>query len=73
VQYCGRDCQVHHWKKGGHRRECMNIEHWGKLQLPQKQYQERWNKHKCGVTYIFGVVEVVLHSICVCIKIAYIF
>jgi TPR repeat protein len=22
VQYCGRDCQVNHWKKGGHRREC---------------------------------------------------
>jgi TPR repeat protein len=22
VQYCGRECQVHHWKEGGHRREC---------------------------------------------------
>jgi TPR repeat protein len=25
VQYCGRDCQVHHWKKGGHRRECRTL------------------------------------------------
>jgi TPR repeat protein len=25
VQYCGRECQVHHWKKGGHRRECTNL------------------------------------------------
>jgi TPR repeat protein len=22
VQYCGRECQVNHWKKGGHRRDC---------------------------------------------------
>jgi len=25
VQYCGRDCQVHHWKQGGHRRECKKL------------------------------------------------
>jgi uncharacterized protein len=25
VQYCGRECQVHHWKKGGHRRECRTL------------------------------------------------
>jgi len=25
VQYCGRDCQVNHWKKGGHRRECKKL------------------------------------------------
>jgi TPR repeat protein len=22
VQYCGRECQVNHWKKGGHRKKC---------------------------------------------------
>ena len=22
TQHCGRDCQVNHWKEGGHRREC---------------------------------------------------
>jgi len=22
VQYCGRECQLNHWKEGGHRREC---------------------------------------------------
>jgi TPR repeat protein len=25
VQYCGRECQVNHWKKGGHRRECKKL------------------------------------------------
>jgi hypothetical protein len=25
VQYCGRECQVQHWKKGGHRRECKKF------------------------------------------------
>ena len=25
VQYCGRECQVHHWKQGGHRRECKKL------------------------------------------------
>jgi len=25
VQYCGRECQVNHWKKGGHRRECKTL------------------------------------------------
>jgi len=25
VQYCGRECQVHHWKKGGHRRACKKL------------------------------------------------
>jgi len=25
VQYCGRECQVDHWKKGGHRRECRTV------------------------------------------------
>jgi TPR repeat protein len=25
VQYCGRDCQVNHWKKGGHRRKCKKL------------------------------------------------
>jgi len=25
VQYCGRECQVQHWKKGGHRHECKKI------------------------------------------------
>ena len=25
VQYCGRDCQMQHWKKGGHRRECKKL------------------------------------------------
>jgi tetratricopeptide (TPR) repeat protein len=25
VQYCGRECQVNHWKQGGHRRECKKL------------------------------------------------
>jgi hypothetical protein len=25
VQYCGRECQVKHWKEGGHRRECKKL------------------------------------------------
>jgi len=25
VQYCGRECQVNHWKKGGHRRACKTL------------------------------------------------
>ena len=25
VQYCGRECQVQHWKQGGHRRECKKL------------------------------------------------
>jgi len=25
VQYFGRKRQVHHWKKGGHRRECKKL------------------------------------------------
>jgi TPR repeat protein len=25
VQYCGRECQVNHWKEGGHRRECKKL------------------------------------------------
>jgi hypothetical protein len=25
VQYCGGECQVNHWKKGGHRRECRTL------------------------------------------------
>ena len=25
VQYCGRVCQVQHWKQGGHRRECKKL------------------------------------------------
>jgi TPR repeat protein len=25
VQYCGRDCQINHWKKGGHRSECKKL------------------------------------------------
>jgi hypothetical protein len=25
VQYCGRECQVQHWKKGGHRKECKKL------------------------------------------------
>jgi len=25
VQYCGRDCQISHWKEGGHRRECKKM------------------------------------------------
>jgi len=25
VQYCGRECQVQHWKQGGHRKECKKI------------------------------------------------
>ena len=25
VQYCGRECQVQHWKKDGHRRECRKL------------------------------------------------
>jgi TPR repeat protein len=25
VQYCGRECQVNHWKQGGHRRACKKL------------------------------------------------
>jgi hypothetical protein len=25
VQYCGRECQVKHWKEGGHRNECKKL------------------------------------------------
>ena len=25
VQYCGRECQVIHWKKGGHKKECNQL------------------------------------------------
>jgi TPR repeat protein len=25
MQYCGRECQVQHWKQGGHRRECKKL------------------------------------------------
>ena len=25
VHYCGRECQVNHWKEGGHRRECKKV------------------------------------------------
>jgi tetratricopeptide (TPR) repeat protein len=25
VQYCGRECQVNHWKKGGHRNACKKL------------------------------------------------
>jgi TPR repeat protein len=25
VQYCGRDCQVHHWKEGKHRKVCKTL------------------------------------------------
>ena len=25
VQYCGRECQVQHWKQGGHRKECKKL------------------------------------------------
>ena len=25
VQYCGRACQINHWKEGGHRRECKKL------------------------------------------------
>jgi len=25
VQYCGRECQLNHWKQGGHRRECKKL------------------------------------------------
>ena len=25
VQYCGRDCQLQHWKEGGHRKACKKL------------------------------------------------
>jgi hypothetical protein len=25
VSYCSRECQVRHWKEGGHRRECAQL------------------------------------------------
>jgi TPR repeat protein len=37
VQYCGRECQVNHWKKGGHRRACKKLREAAAKTVPKKE------------------------------------
>jgi TPR repeat protein len=35
VQYCGRECQINHWKKGGHRNECKKLRKAAAVPVPK--------------------------------------
>jgi hypothetical protein len=52
VQYCGRECQVHHWKKGGHRRVCRKLREAAaeKNPVPKKKEDDGTNDAKQTTT-----------------------
>jgi TPR repeat protein len=51
VQYCGRECQVQHWKKGGHRRGCKKLREAAAAAKPKKKEEaEETNNGKNQTT-----------------------